>query len=68
MKKKTTAHWVERFEAIGVPAAAVLRPDQAVEVPQVRARGMVDRRGWIGSPLPGASLPEAGCWTLQMKR
>lgn len=56
--RRTTDAWMKRFEASGVPAAPVLRPDQAVEVPQVRERGLVDHRGWIGSPLPGAALPE----------
>jgi crotonobetainyl-CoA:carnitine CoA-transferase CaiB-like acyl-CoA transferase len=57
LKKKTLEFWLERFLAIGVPASAVLTPEQAIDHPQVRARGMVDDRGFIRSPLAGAEPP-----------
>ena len=37
----TTAHWVEAFEAAGVPAGPVHSIGEALEHPQVAARGMV---------------------------
>lgn len=57
LKRRTRDEWLRRFEEIGVPASAVLRPDEAVHHPQVRARGMADERGWIRSPLPSATHP-----------
>ncbi len=41
LAKGTTAHWVEVFEAAGVPAGPVNSIGQALEHPQVAARGMV---------------------------
>jgi crotonobetainyl-CoA:carnitine CoA-transferase CaiB-like acyl-CoA transferase len=38
---ETTAHWVERLDAAGVPAGPVLRYDETFEDPQVKARDMV---------------------------
>jgi crotonobetainyl-CoA:carnitine CoA-transferase CaiB-like acyl-CoA transferase len=57
LRRRTLAEWIERFEKAGVPASPVLTPREATEDAQVRARGIVDARGWIGSPLPGARLP-----------
>ena len=58
IKRRTRDEWLSRFEERGVPASAVLRPEEAARHPQVKARGMVDERGWIRSPLPGAVHPE----------
>jgi crotonobetainyl-CoA:carnitine CoA-transferase CaiB-like acyl-CoA transferase len=38
----TTEHWVRTFEAVLVPCAPVNRLDQALEDPQIRARGMIE--------------------------
>jgi crotonobetainyl-CoA:carnitine CoA-transferase CaiB-like acyl-CoA transferase len=40
MKKKTTAQWVEAFEAAAVPCGPIHTIDQVFENPQVKARGM----------------------------
>lgn len=58
LKRRPRDHWLARFEEAGVPATAVLGPEEAARQPQVEARGMVDARGWIRSPLPGAVFPE----------
>lgn len=49
-----TATWVARLEAVGVPCAPVNRVDQALEDPQVRARGMVVEDGirHVAGPFP----------------
>lgn len=57
LRRRDRDEWLARFEAAGVPASPVLTPAEAARDPQARARGMVDDRGWIGSPLPGARLP-----------
>lgn len=49
--------WLARFEAVGVPASPVLSPETAADDAQVRARGLVDERGWMRAPLPGAVHP-----------
>ena len=41
LRQDTTARWVERLEAAGVPCAPVNRVDQALEDPHALARGMV---------------------------
>jgi crotonobetainyl-CoA:carnitine CoA-transferase CaiB-like acyl-CoA transferase len=38
---QTTAHWVAAFDAAGVPAGPVLRYDETLADPQVRAREMI---------------------------
>lgn len=58
LRRRTRDDWLSRFEAVGVPATAVLSPSEAPGHPQVAARGMVDERGWIRSPLPGAVFPD----------
>ena len=57
LERQDRDHWLTRFEAIGVPASAVRSPEEAADEPQVRARGMVDARGWMRAPLPGAVHP-----------
>jgi crotonobetainyl-CoA:carnitine CoA-transferase CaiB-like acyl-CoA transferase len=54
LRTRTRDEWLRRFEAAGVPASAVRAPTEVPDEPQVRARGMFDARGWMGSPLPGA--------------
>ena len=41
LRRDSTAHWVGRLEAAGVPCAPVNRVDQALADPQALARGMV---------------------------
>ena len=41
MKKKTTAEWIEGFEAVGIPCGPVNTIDKVVADPQVAARNMV---------------------------
>jgi len=59
LRKRPRDEWLARFERAGVPASAVVRPDEVAGLPQVKARGMVDARGWARSPLPGAVFPDA---------
>ena len=59
IRAQPRAHWVERFGVRGIPSSPVHRPEDASAHPQVRARGFVDERGWMGSPLPGARLPRS---------
>lgn len=59
LKRRTTAEWMARFLERGVPASEALRPEEAARHPHVVARGLVDARGWIGSPLPGAGPVDA---------
>jgi crotonobetainyl-CoA:carnitine CoA-transferase CaiB-like acyl-CoA transferase len=57
LRRRDRDAWLARFEAVGVPASAVLTPEEAASDPQVRARGLVDARGWMRAPLPGATHP-----------
>jgi crotonobetainyl-CoA:carnitine CoA-transferase CaiB-like acyl-CoA transferase len=57
IRGKKLDEWLSRFARSGVPVSAVLTPEEAARDAQVRARGLVDERGWIGSPLPGSKLP-----------
>lgn len=57
LRRRDRDEWLARFEKAGVPASPVLTPEEAARDPQVRARGLVGERGWIGSPLPGAIAP-----------
>jgi CoA:oxalate CoA-transferase len=41
LRQRTTADWLVRLEALGIPAAPVNRVDQALADPQVLSRGMV---------------------------
>lgn len=58
LRGRACDEWLRRFEEIGVPASAVLSPEEAAGHPQVRARGLADARGWMKSPLPGAVHPD----------
>jgi crotonobetainyl-CoA:carnitine CoA-transferase CaiB-like acyl-CoA transferase len=60
LRKRPRDEWLARFERAGIPASAVLRPDEVPDQPQVRARGLVDERGWTRAPLPGAVFPSRG--------
>ncbi len=57
LKRRDRDEWLARFEKAGVPASPVLTPEDAAADPQVRARGLVDDRGWMRAPLPGAVHP-----------
>lgn len=57
LKRRDRDDWLARFEKVGVPASPVLTPVEAARDAQVRARGLADEHGWIGSPLPGAIAP-----------
>jgi crotonobetainyl-CoA:carnitine CoA-transferase CaiB-like acyl-CoA transferase len=57
LKRRDRGAWLRRFEELGVPASPVLTPEEAAEDAQVRARGLVDDRGWMRAPLPGAVHP-----------
>ena len=54
LAQDTTAGWVQRLEASGVPCAPVNRVDQTLEDAQVRARGLVAEDGirHVVGPLP----------------
>lgn len=51
-----TAHWLERVRAAGIPAGAVRRVDEALEAPEIAARGMI------------ADTPDARHGTLRLLR
>ncbi|MCY1372657.1 Formyl-CoA:oxalate CoA-transferase [compost metagenome] len=38
---ENTAHWLERVRAAGIPAGAVRRVDEALNAPEIAARGMI---------------------------
>lgn len=57
LRRRDRDDWLARFEKAGVPASPVLTPEEAAADPQVRARGLVDERGWMRAPLPGAVHP-----------
>lgn len=59
IKRRDRDTWLARFEKAGVPASPVLTPEEAADDAQVRARGLVDARGWMRSPLPGALHPSS---------
>lgn len=59
LKRRPLAAWLTCLEEVGVPATAVRTPQEASREPQVEARGLADRRGWMRSPLPGALTPGA---------
>ena len=39
--KETTAHWCEKFDAVGVPAGPVMNHVEVLQDPQTLARNMV---------------------------
>ncbi len=58
LRRDTAARWNEKLREAGVPAWPVRTPEEAAAEPQVIARGLVDARGWMRSPMPGAAHPE----------
>lgn len=52
------AAWLDRLAAAGVPASPVHTPSEALDDPQVRARGLVENEG-LRPPIPGARVPAA---------
>ena len=57
LRKRSADDWNVRFQAAGVPSWPVRTPEEAIDEPQVRDRGLVDADGWMRAPLPGASHP-----------
>ncbi len=60
LRRDTTAHWVAKLEAAGVPCAPVNRIDEALRDPQALARGMlVAEPGYqhMAGPLPRLRNP-----------
>jgi crotonobetainyl-CoA:carnitine CoA-transferase CaiB-like acyl-CoA transferase len=53
LRSDTTAHWLERLEAIGVPCAPIHDLQDVVEQPQTAAIGMLQR-------VPGTGLDVVG--------
>ncbi|MGY6270450.1 CaiB/BaiF CoA transferase family protein [Achromobacter denitrificans] len=51
-----TAHWLARVRAAGIPAGAVRRVDEALDAPEIAARGMI------------ADTPDARHGTLRLLR
>jgi len=54
LRRRPLQEWLERFDRAGVPATPVLRPDEARQEAQFRARGLVDDEGRVRAPLPDA--------------
>jgi len=55
LRKKTADQWLAVFRDAGVPAWPVRTAREALDEPQVKARGFADARGWMRAPLPGAA-------------
>jgi crotonobetainyl-CoA:carnitine CoA-transferase CaiB-like acyl-CoA transferase len=56
----TTAAWLERLLAAGIPCGPINTIDQALADPQVQARGLIVRMGnrdFIGSPIRMSKTP-----------
>jgi crotonobetainyl-CoA:carnitine CoA-transferase CaiB-like acyl-CoA transferase len=56
----TTAHWVERLLAKGVPCGPINTIDQALTDPQIEARGLlveIDGRRFIRAPMGFSKTP-----------
>jgi len=56
LRSADRATWLERFVAAGVPASPVHTAAEALDDPQVRARGLVENDG-VRPPIPGARVP-----------
>ncbi|MAC25806.1 MAG: CoA transferase [Sandaracinus sp.] len=56
---KPADHWLRALEAAGVPACAVLKPEEAAREKQFLFRGLYDERGLARAPLPGATHLDA---------
>jgi crotonobetainyl-CoA:carnitine CoA-transferase CaiB-like acyl-CoA transferase len=54
LARKPREHWLAVMKNAGVPACAVLRPEQASTDPQFLFRGLFDEKGRARAPLPGA--------------
>jgi crotonobetainyl-CoA:carnitine CoA-transferase CaiB-like acyl-CoA transferase len=60
LAQDTTAHWLEKLLARGIPCGPINTIDQALADPQVLARGVVVRvgnRDFVGSPLKMSRTP-----------
>ena len=58
MKTRTTAQWVEAFEAAAVPCGPINSIDQVFENPQAKARGMqIVLKREDGAEVPGVANP-----------
>jgi crotonobetainyl-CoA:carnitine CoA-transferase CaiB-like acyl-CoA transferase len=58
MKMRTTAEWVEAFEAAAVPCGPINTLDQVFENPQVKARGLLfDLQRGDGVKVPNVANP-----------
>jgi formyl-CoA transferase len=65
VKQRTRAEWIERLEAAGVPCAPINNVDEALNNPQIEARGlridMPDATGGtaklVGSPIKLSATP-----------
>jgi len=56
----STAHWLEKMLARGIPCGPINTIDKALADPQVKARGMIVRMGgrdFIGSPVKMSRTP-----------
>jgi len=54
LRKRTAEQWLATFREAGVPAWPVRTAREALDEPQVKARGFADARGWMRAPLPDA--------------
>jgi crotonobetainyl-CoA:carnitine CoA-transferase CaiB-like acyl-CoA transferase len=60
LAENTTAHWLEKMLARGIPCGPINTIDKALADPQVQARGILVRLGdreFIGSPLKMSRTP-----------
>lgn len=58
LRVRSRRTWLERFEAAGLPACAVLTPAEARADPHLRSR-MVDPGGRLRAPVPTGIAPRA---------
>jgi crotonobetainyl-CoA:carnitine CoA-transferase CaiB-like acyl-CoA transferase len=69
LRRESSAHWLERLEAAGIPAAPILTYDQVYTDPHARARGMVIDAGnggttpLVGNPVKMSLTP----WRLRRR-
>ena len=41
-RRENVSVWIERFEGAGIPCGPILRPEETLEHPQLKARGMIE--------------------------
>src|SRR5262249_57796469 len=61
LRTRPAAHWVEVFEAAGVPCSLIHTVADAAEHPQVRARNMIvtaDGLRMAGNPIKLSAFPD----------